>query len=61
MLQKKDRVQILRKESYWYLDIGTVALVEKETRYPVLVRFDKVNYSGVNSSNFSVEELRKIS
>lgn len=60
MLQKKDRVQILRKESYWYQDIGTVAVVEEGTRYPVLVRFDKVNYSGVNSSNFSLEELRKV-
>lgn len=60
MIQKKDRVQILRKESYWYLDIGTVAVVEEETKYPVLVRFDKVNYSGINSSNFSLKELRKI-
>ena len=32
MLQKKDRVQILRKESYWYQDIGTVAVVEEGTR-----------------------------
>ena len=61
MLQKKDRVQVLRKESYWYLDVGTVAVVEEKTKYPVLVRFDKVNYSGVNSSNFSSEELRKVS
>lgn len=60
MLQKKDRVQILRKESYWYLDIGTVAVIEKETKYPVLVRFDKVNYSGINSNNFNLEELRKM-
>nr|YP_009297665.1 photosystem I subunit IV [Hildenbrandia rivularis]AOM67209.1 photosystem I subunit IV [Hildenbrandia rivularis] len=61
MLKKQDKVKVLRKESYWYQDIGTIASIEKSgIKYPVLVRFDKVNYSGVNTNNFSQEELLKI-
>ena len=26
-------------------------------RYPVVVRFDSVNYSGTNTNNFSLSEL----
>jgi photosystem I subunit 4 len=59
MLKKGSKVRILRTESYWFNKVGTVISVEKsETiRYPVVVRFDSVNYSGTNTNNFSVAEL----
>lgn len=61
MINKRDKVKILRKESYWYQDTGYVVTVDKSgVKYPVAVRFDKVNYSGINLSNFYEEELQKV-
>nr|QCI07731.1 photosystem I reaction center subunit IV [Nitophyllum punctatum] len=60
MLEKNTKVKILRQESYWYQDIGTVVKVEKDIKYPVLVRFVKKTYSGVNSNNFAENELLEI-
>nr|YP_009394622.1 photosystem I reaction center subunit IV [Vertebrata thuyoides]ARW63184.1 photosystem I reaction center subunit IV [Vertebrata thuyoides] len=57
MVQKGSKVKILRKESYWYQDIGTVVKVDKGIRYPVLVRFVKPTYSGVNTNSFSEKEI----
>lgn len=59
MVQKGSKVRILRKESYWFNKIGVVVSVEKSNviRYPVVVRFDSVNYSGTNTNNFSLIEL----
>jgi len=59
MVQKGSKVKILRKESYWFNKIGTVISVEKSNviRYPVVVRFESVNYSGTNTNNFSLSEL----
>ena len=58
MVEKGSKVRILRKESYWFNDIGTVAVIEKGTpNYPIVVRFVKVNYSGTNTANFKQEEL----
>lgn len=58
MAKKGSKVRILRKESFWFNEIGTVALVEQnESKYPVLVRFKKVNYSGTNTANFKLDEL----
>ena len=61
-VEKGDRVRILRKESYWYNKTGTVVSVEKNEaiRYPVTVRFESVNYSGVNTSNFSLLEVEVV-
>ena len=51
-------VKILRKESYWFNQTGTVAAVDKSgIRYPVVVRFENVNYSGTNTNNFAIDEL----
>jgi photosystem I subunit 4 len=62
MVEKGAKVRILRKESYWYNQVGVVVSVEKSSviRYPVVVRFDAVNYSGTNTNNFAVSELVKV-
>lgn len=62
MIQKGSKVRILRKESYWFNRIGTVVSVEKDSviRYPAVVRFELVNYSGTNTNNFALTELVEI-
>jgi photosystem I subunit 4 len=62
MVSKGSKVRILRKESYWFNKVGVVVSVEKLSaiRYPVVVRFDSVNYSGTNTNNFSLIELADI-
>ncbi len=58
MVDRNNTVRILRKESYWFNQIGTVAAVDKSgIRYPVVVRFENVNYSGTNTNNFAIDEL----
>ena len=57
MIKKGSIVKVLRKESYWYQDTGSVVKVDKDIKYPVLVKFEKETYSGVNSNSFSESEL----
>lgn len=59
MVEKGSKVRVLRKESYWYNKVGVVVSVEKSSviRYPVVIRFDSVNYSGTNTNNFSLNEI----
>ncbi|KAM0945026.1 putative photosystem I PsaE, reaction centre subunit IV [Dioscorea sansibarensis] len=56
------QVRILRRESYWYKECGSVVTVDQDpaTRYPVVVRFDKVDYANISTNNFAVDEVQEV-
>ncbi|KAJ8899237.1 hypothetical protein K2173_012771 [Erythroxylum novogranatense] len=56
------KVKILRRESYWFNGIGSVVAVDQDpkTRYPVVVRFDKVNYANVSTNNYALDEIAEV-
>ncbi|EOD17035.1 hypothetical protein EMIHUDRAFT_49896, partial [Emiliania huxleyi CCMP1516] len=63
MIERGSKVRVLRPESYWFQECGSVATIAKGgDRYPVVVRFEKarrtpVNYAGVATNNFALDEL----
>ena len=61
MIDRNSKVRILRKECYWFNQVGTVATVDKSgIRYPAVVRFESVNYAGTNTNNFALDELVEV-
>nr|WDB00693.1 photosystem I subunit IV [Cavernulicola chilensis] len=61
MVKRGSKVRILRPESYWFQEIGTVATIDESgIRYPAIVRFNKINYGNINTNNFALEELIEV-
>ncbi|KAF5749279.1 photosystem I reaction center subunit IV A [Tripterygium wilfordii] len=60
--KRGSKVKILRRESYWFKDVGSVVTVDQDpkTRYPVVVRFTKVNYANVSTNNYALDEVEEL-
>ena len=56
------KVKILRRESYWFKSVGSVVAVDQDpkTRYPVVVRFAKVNYANISTNNYALDEIEEL-
>mmetsp|Transcript_12012 Transcript_12012/g.18043 ORF Transcript_12012/g.18043 Transcript_12012/m.18043 type:complete len:131 (-) Transcript_12012:97-489(-) len=59
--KKGSTVKILRPESYWFQQRGTVVNVNQkpEVKYPVTVKFRMVNYANVNTNGFALWEVEE--
>ncbi|XWS76158.1 hypothetical protein CRYUN_Cryun01aG0152400 [Craigia yunnanensis] len=60
--KRGSKVKILRRESYWFKSYGSVVAVDQDpkTRYPVVVRFNKVNYANVSTNNYALDEIEEV-
>ena len=59
---KGSTVKILRPESYWFQEKGTVVNVNQkpEVKYPVTVKFELANYANVNTNGFALWEVDEV-
>mmetsp|Transcript_72407 Transcript_72407/g.127949 ORF Transcript_72407/g.127949 Transcript_72407/m.127949 type:complete len:129 (+) Transcript_72407:55-441(+) len=59
--KKGSWVKILRPESYWFKEKGTVVNVNQkpEIKYPVTVKFTSVNYANVNTNGYALWEVEE--
>ncbi|KAL1203219.1 Photosystem I reaction center subunit IV B [Cardamine amara subsp. amara] len=60
--KRGSKVKILRRESYWFKTVGSVVAVDQDpkTRYPVVVRFAKVNYNNISTNNYALDEIEEV-
>merc|ERR1712060_606649 len=60
--KKGSTVKILRPESYWFQEKGTVVNVNQkpEVKYPVTVKFQMTNYANVNTNGFALWEVEEV-
>mmetsp|Transcript_108879 Transcript_108879/g.338204 ORF Transcript_108879/g.338204 Transcript_108879/m.338204 type:complete len:137 (+) Transcript_108879:56-466(+) len=60
--KKGSTVKILRPESYWFQERGTVVNVNQkpEVKYPVTVKFESVNYANVNTNGYALWEVEEV-
>ncbi|AEE85537.1 Photosystem I reaction center subunit IV A [Arabidopsis thaliana] len=60
--KRGSKVKILRRESYWFKNVGSVVAVDQDpkTRYPVVVRFAKVNYANISTNNYALDEVEEV-
>jgi len=57
VIKRGSEVKIIKKESYWDGEYGKVTSIDETAMYSLLIRFEKVNYSGLNTANFSLKEV----
>jgi len=59
--KRGSQVRVLRPESFWFRETGKVVSVDQSgIRYPVVVRFETVNYSGVSTNNYAIDEVEQV-
>jgi len=60
-LKPKKTFEISKISAYRFNEMGKVVSVDQSRiRYPVVVRFDKVNYAGVSTNNYSLDEIEEV-